>query len=88
MRQVLLASQEAAARAATRDQHLRRNAHPPVAETASTIQVLARQRPLKNGPGAIRCVTRVIENAIPCITSRSYLGALGPRARRSRELSS
>ena len=50
---VLLASQEAAARAATRDQHLRRNAHPPVAETASTIQVLARQRPLKNGPRGI-----------------------------------
>ena len=42
---VLLAIEEAAARAATRDQHLRRNVHPPVAETASTIQVLARQRP-------------------------------------------
>ena len=50
---VLLAIQEAAARAATRDQHLRRSAHPPVAETTSTIQVLARQRPLKNGPRGI-----------------------------------
>ena len=50
---VLLAIQEAAARAATRDQHLRRNAHPLVAENTSNIQVLARQRPLKNGPRGI-----------------------------------
>ena len=42
---VLLASQELAARAATRDQHLLTNAYPAVAKTVSTIQVLARQRP-------------------------------------------
>ena len=50
---VLLASQEAAARAATRDQHPRRSAQSSVAETTSKIQVLVRQRPLKTGPGGI-----------------------------------
>ncbi len=41
----LLAIQERTARAATRDQHLLTNAHPAVAKTVSTIQVLARKRP-------------------------------------------
>jgi hypothetical protein len=36
----LLAIQERTARAATRDQHLLTGAHPAVAETVSTIQVL------------------------------------------------
>ena len=49
---VLLASQEAAARVATRDQRLRRSAQPSVAETTSNVQVLARQRPLKTARAA------------------------------------
>ena len=45
---VLLASQELAARAATRDQHLYPGAQPFVPETTSKTWVLTRQRPLKN----------------------------------------
>jgi hypothetical protein len=41
----LLAIQERTARAVTRDQHLLTNAHPAVAKTVSTIQVLAWQWP-------------------------------------------
>ena len=50
---VLLASQELATRAATRDQHLRSGAQPFVPETTSKIWVLTWQRPLKTARGCI-----------------------------------
>ena len=50
---VLLASQELAARAATRDQHLLPGAQTFVPENTSNIWVLTWQRPLKTIRGCI-----------------------------------